>query len=220
MPASDRRAARREEILAATRSLFDERGVRDAQIEDIARAVGINRAIIYRHFSGKEELFAMALVGYLDELDVELTEADASSDDPTERLVAISHAFLDFGERYPAFVDCAQALLRRRGNELMEEVSESVMFRLGRAMTKCTSHVVRVLDEGTKQGVFDVPDPDLVASIFYTQALGVLNLATLQFSVRALVPGQPRIEPVSFEDVKKYVAETARAMARGPAPVS
>lgn len=219
MPTSDRRAARREEILAATRSLFDERGVRDAQIEDIARAVGINRAIIYRHFSGKEELFAMALVGYLDELDVELTEADASSDDPAKRLEAITYAFLDFGERYPAFVDCAQALLRRRGNELMEEVSESVMFRLGRAMTKCTSHVVRVLGEGTKQGVFDVPDPDLVASIFYTQALGVLNLATLQISVRALVPGQPRIEPVTFEDVKKYIAEAAHAMARGPAPV-
>jgi hypothetical protein len=59
-----------------------------------------------------------------------------------------------------------------------------------------------------------------VANIFYTQALGVLNLATLQISVRELVPGQPRIGPIPFEDVKKYVAEAARAMARGPAPVS
>jgi AcrR family transcriptional regulator len=33
--------------------------VRDAQIEDIAQAVGINRAIVYRHFTGKEELFAL-----------------------------------------------------------------------------------------------------------------------------------------------------------------
>ena len=78
MPSSDRRAARRQEILAATRRLFDERGVRDAQIEDIAQAVGINRAIIYRHFSGKEELFAMALVGYLDELDAELARPPTS----------------------------------------------------------------------------------------------------------------------------------------------
>jgi AcrR family transcriptional regulator len=220
MPSSDRRAARRQEILAATRSLFDERGVRDAQIEDIARAVGINRAIIYRHFSGKEELFAMALVGYLDELDEELAAAAASTNGPSDRLGAIVHAFLDFGERYPAFVDCAQALLRRRGDELMDEVSEPVMFRLGRAMTGCMSHVVRVLEEGNKEGVFDVPNPDLVANIFYTQALGVLNLATLQISVRELVPGQPRIGPIPFEDVKKYVAEAARAMARGPAPVS
>ncbi|MGI9085281.1 MAG: TetR/AcrR family transcriptional regulator [Aeromicrobium sp.] len=220
MPPSDRRAARRQEILAATRNLFDERGVRDAQIEDIAQAVGINRAIIYRHFSGKEELFAMALVGYLEELDVELGKAARSTDDPSDRLVAIVHAFLDFGERYPAFVDCAQALLRRRGDELMQEVSEHVMFRLGRAMTECTAHVVSVLEDGTRQGVFDVPNPDLVANIFYTQALGVLNLATLRISVRALDPGHPRIDPVQFDEVKEYVAQAACAMARGPAPVA
>ncbi len=218
MPSSDRRAARRQEILAATRRLFDERGVRDAQIEDIAQAVGINRAIIYRHFSGKEELFAMALVNYLDELDERLSAAGESIEDPVERLDAITYAFLDFGEQYPAFVDCAQALLRRRGDELMKEVSEAVMYRLGRAMTACTSHVVTVLEEGTKEGVFDVQDPDLVANIFYTQALGVLNLATLQLSVRALNPGRPRADRVLFDDIKGYVAEAARAIARGPAP--
>ena len=54
--------------------LFDESGVRDAQIEDIARAVGVNRAIIYRHFSGKEELFALTLVSYLDELETRLAD--------------------------------------------------------------------------------------------------------------------------------------------------
>ena len=60
---------------AATRELFDESGVRDAQIEDIARAVGVNRAIIYRHFSGKEELFALTLVSYLDDLEKRLADA-------------------------------------------------------------------------------------------------------------------------------------------------
>jgi AcrR family transcriptional regulator len=218
MPSTDRRAARRQEILAATRRLFDERGVRDAQIEDIAQAVGINRAIIYRHFSGKGELFAMALVSYLDELDERLTGAGESIDDPVQRLDAITYAFLDFGEEYPAFVDCAQALLRRRGDELMKEVSEPVMFRLGRAMTACTSHVVNVLEEGTKEGVFEVQDADLVANIFYTQALGALNLATLQLSVRVVNPGHPRADRVHFEDVKGYVVEAARAIARGPAP--
>ena len=66
--AAARRRAREKDIIAATRALFDQRGVRDAQIEDIAKAVGINRAIVYRHFTGKEELFALTLVGYLDEL--------------------------------------------------------------------------------------------------------------------------------------------------------
>ena len=72
--AAARRRLREAEIISATRRLFDERGVRDAQIEDIAKAVGINRAIIYRHFTGKEELFSLTLVQYLDELRVALEE--------------------------------------------------------------------------------------------------------------------------------------------------
>src|SRR3954452_3917566 len=82
--AAARRRAREREIIAATRRLFDERGVRDAQIEDIAKAVGINRAIVYRHFTGKEELFALTLVGYLDELHTLLAEASASADGPRD----------------------------------------------------------------------------------------------------------------------------------------
>ncbi len=73
--AAARRRAREAEIIAATRTLFDTRGVGDVQIEHIARAVGINRAIVYRHFTGKEELFALTLVGYLDELRADMTDA-------------------------------------------------------------------------------------------------------------------------------------------------
>ena len=226
MPASQRRAERKREILDATRALFDERGVRDAQIEDVARAVGINRAIIYRHFSGKEELFAMTLVDYLAELDEALSAADEPTSPPARRLEAITEAFLDFGSGHPAFVDCAQALLRRRGDELFEEVSESVMLKLGVGMTSCLSHVVRVLEAGAQTGEFHVPDPYLLANIFYTQGLGVLNLATLQLSVRGensptrgargeTPTGLPSVDAVPFEQVKAYMQRGAVAMARG-----
>ena len=74
---SHRAEARRErerEIVAATRLLFDERGLQDAPIEDVARAVGINKALIYRHFSSKEELFVLTLTSYLAELAERLEE--------------------------------------------------------------------------------------------------------------------------------------------------
>jgi AcrR family transcriptional regulator len=215
MPVTQRRAARKREILEATRVLFDERGVRDAQIEDIARAVGINRAIIYRHFSGKEELFAETLVGYLQELDRTLAEADDSSADPEVRLAAVSAAFLDFGARLPAFVDCAQALLRRRGAELMEEVSQRVMLDLGHAMGGCLNHAVEILKAGTATGQFHVSDPHLLANVYYTQGLGVLNLATLQLAVRKDNPGLPAVDSVPFDEVKALTLVAFVAMARG-----
>lgn len=215
MPVSERRAARKREILEATRRLFDERGVRDAQIEDIARAVGINRAIIYRHFSGKEELFAQTLVGYLRELTTTLGEVDDVTADPEDRLRAVSAAFLDFGAALPAFVDCAQALLRRRGEELMDEVSQEVMVDLGVAMTACLNHAVEILQAGTASGQFKVADPHLLANVYYTQALGVLNLATLQLSVREENPGLPAVDAVPFDEVKSLVSTAVIAMARG-----
>src|SRR6476469_10087674 len=108
--AAARRRRREKEILDATRALFDARGVRDAQIEDIASAVGINRAIIYRHFSGKEELFALTLVGYLEQLAARLQDVDRPELSPEDRLRAITAAFVDYGLDYPAFVDCALTL--------------------------------------------------------------------------------------------------------------
>src|SRR6476659_11102428 len=91
--AAARRRRRETEILDATRALFDARGVRDAQIEDIANAIGINRAIIYRHFSGKEELFALTLVGYLEQLATRLKDADDERATPEARLRALTAAF-------------------------------------------------------------------------------------------------------------------------------
>ncbi|EFQ84128.1 transcriptional regulator, TetR family [Aeromicrobium marinum DSM 15272] len=217
MGVDERRAARRREIIDATRALFDERGVRDAQIDDIARAVGINRAIIYRHFSGKEELFAVTLVGYLEELAAHLRATVDETASPEARLGRLVHGFLAFGIDHPAFVDCAQTLLRRRGSELMEEVGAPAMIALGSAMNACLAPVVRTLTSGAEAGDFDVPDPTLLANLFYTQGLGALNLAHLQISVRQHDRGLPVADRVSFDDLEPYMVRSAVAMAKGDA---
>lgn len=213
--ARSRRQHRDREILAATRELFDERGVREAQIEDIAQAVGINRAIIYRHFSSKEELFAMTLVGYLDEIAETMRSAAQNVDDhPVSKLAALAEAFLDYGAAHPAFADCAQSLLRRRGDELLAEVSEPVMIALGKAMNECLNQLVTVLRQGRDAGIFEVDDPYLLANILYNQALGGLNLMRLELSVREAVPGLPEADRISFAAVKEYLTNAAIAMAR------
>ena len=55
--------------MEATRRLFDERGVQDAPIEQIAQSVGIPRGLIYRQFASKDELFVLTVTDYLAELD-------------------------------------------------------------------------------------------------------------------------------------------------------
>lgn len=211
--AAARRRAREKEILDATRALFDERGVRDAQIEDIARAVGINRAIIYRHFSGKEELFALTLVGYLDELYTRLVAADDPNAAPRQRLERITEAFMDFGIEHPAFVDCAQTLMRRPGPELLEEVSEGAVYRLGRGIATSLARVAEVLEAGIADGSFPDQDVHLVANTLYATGIGGMQLARVGMLVKEAAPGVPTIAPLSADQVKRHMVTTALAMA-------
>jgi AcrR family transcriptional regulator len=206
-----RRRAREREILDATRALFDARGVREAQIEDVARAVGVNRAIIYRHFSGKEELFALTLVGYLDDLEAQLG-AVSTRIVPRKRVKALTEAFVDFGLEHPAFVDCAQTLMRRPGPELLEEISESALFRLGRGIASCLRHVTAALEAGVASGDFEIADVHLLANTLYASGLGALQLARVGMLVKEAAPGIPVVAPVSPGQVKDYLVANALAL--------
>ncbi|CAM3206918.1 TetR/AcrR family transcriptional regulator [Nocardioides dubius] len=211
--AATRRRKREREILDATRELFDTRSVRDVHIDDIAKAVGTNRAIIYRHFSGKEELFALTLVGYLEELHTQMGAHTEES--PQERLARVVETFVDFGVQYPAFVECAQALMRQPGPQLFDEISESALFRLGRSIAACLSLLSGILDEGVESGVFKITDTAMLANHMYATGLGALQLARVGLFIKELAPGIPTTEKVSVSQVRSYLVDTSLALARG-----
>lgn len=210
-PAGERRREREATIIRATRELFDARGVRDAQIEDVARAVGINRAIIYRHFTGKEELFALTLADYLVDLDAALAEADDESARPEDRLRAITGAFIDFGMAHPAFVDCGVTIMRM-GPDLLDELSSAALFQLGRGMTDCLRRVTTVVQQGQDDGVFVVDDVDLVANMLYSLGLGGLQLARLGHMVKESSPGIPAVSPVDADVLKRHLMDSSLAL--------
>ncbi len=211
--AAARRRRREQEIIDATRRLFDERGVRDAQIDDIAKAVGINRAIVYRHFTGKEELFALTLVQYLDELRDLLREGAKSSGTPVERLSILVGSFVDYGLDHPAFVDCAQSIMRRPGGDLLAEVSEGAMFRLGRAISGCLVVLTEVIKDGVEAGDFHVEDPFLLANMLYASGLGTMQLGRVRILVTEEAPGVPRISRIAPAQVRDHVITSAIAIA-------
>lgn len=213
--AAARRRARTQEIITATRAVFDERGMRDAQIEDIARAVGINRAIVYRHFTGKEELFALTLVTYLDELFEAATAADTPDLSPTERLPRLIGAFADYGTSHPAFVDCAQSLMRRTGPELLEEISEDAALRLGRAMARPLGLLTAVLAAGKDAGDFHLASPATVANLLYATGLGTMQLARVGLLLEHS-PGNPTMRAISAEQARDYLVRSALALATQP----
>jgi AcrR family transcriptional regulator len=208
------RQVRERELVLATRALFDERGMQHAPIEEIARAVGIARGLVYRQFSSKEELFVLTVTDYLDELGDLLAEIMAGEREPVGRLTAGVEAYAGFCRRYPAFLDCALSLMHRPAMELREMVSESVWLRLGQGMSRCVSHLTETLREGTAAGAFEVEDPDYLANVIWTQVLGTMHLARVGVGVRELGPGVPDLFSVSPDDVIRTCVDSALALVR------
>jgi AcrR family transcriptional regulator len=212
---AERRRDRERDIIRATRELFDERGTIDAQIDDIAKRVGINKALIYRHFAGKEELFALTLVDYLGELDERLSQTDSPRRTPLNRLKGLSEVFVDFCLEYPAFADCAMSLLRRTGEELFGEITEPVMTKLGTAMASALARIATILEAGQRSGVFDEVDTDYLANHLYTQTLGSLHMARVGLIVSSGQPGHPVVHHADIATVRATAITATLATAVG-----
>jgi AcrR family transcriptional regulator len=206
------RQVRERELVLATRALFDERGMQHAPIEEIAKAVGIARGLVYRQFSSKEELFVLTVTDYLDELGDLLAEIMAAEREPVGRLTAGVEAYAGFCRRYPAFLDCALSLMHRPAMELRGMVSESVWLRLGQGMSRCVSNLTDTLREGTAAGAFEVEDPDYLANVIWTQVLGTMHLARVGVGIRELGPGVPELFSVAPDDVIRTCVDSALAL--------
>ncbi len=194
----------------ATRRLFDERGMLDAPIEQIARDVGIARGLIYRHFSSKEELYVLTVTDYLDELGNLLDASVLAVDPPAVQLERLTEAYAGFCQRYPAFLDSSLSLMQRPARELNATVSDSVWLRLGQGMARCLEKVAAILRAGVAGGDFVlVEDPDYVANVLWTQALGVMHLARIRVGVRQAAPGVPALFAVAPEDVVRTCVRIA-----------
>ena len=216
-PSPPQRARERErELVRVTRALFDERGMQDAPVEEIARAAGIARGLIYRSFSSKEELFVLAVTDYLAELDTAIAAATAGESDPVLRLERLTEAYARYCLRYPAFLDACISLMHRPASDLSEIVSESIWLRLGQGMARCLEHSAAALRAGTEAGVWSVEDPDYTANVLWTQGLGLMHLARIGVGVRSLAPGIPALFSVAPERIVRTCIESALANVGAP----
>lgn len=207
------RRERERAIVEAARELFDESGMDEARVHRIARRAGINKALVYRHFASKEELFALTITSYLDEIGDLLEAIDEQAGDPAERLRRGFDAFARYGIDHPAFLDGVLSLLRRPADELRAELSDAILLRLGRAVGRCIGWLAAVLR------ALEVPEgeADLRANQLYLQAIGVLHLVRTGVAVRALGSG-PTVFPVGAEQVRGACVQLALTGARSDPP--
>lgn len=177
-----KREERREQILDAATSAFSRKGFAATSLDDVAEAAGISRAILYRHFASKTELYQEVLDRVCDRLDAETGrghyDADtieglvrAASADPDGFRLLFDHAMREseFAERMQAF---RQNMTDTAHRYLAEVIADPAWALWASQMTSTTAigAVMAWLDAGQ-------PDPDLVAGRIRAAVEGIVAAA-------------------------------------------
>lgn len=177
-----KRAERREQILDAATSAFSRAGYTATGLDDIAVAAGISRAILYRHFDSKAELYQQVLDRVCERLYAETGKGEYTQDsiDGLVRAAAQDpdgfRLLFDRAAREPEF---AAEMLRFRANMtaaahryLVEVVEDPAWAKWASQMAATTAigAVMAWLDAGQ-------PDPDLIAGRIRHSVEGVIDAA-------------------------------------------
>ncbi len=179
------RAARREQILTAATGAFAHAGYTATGLDEVAVAAGVSRAILYRHFTSKSELYRAVL-------DRARTRVQAAVGDPpyTERIiddllrtaagdpdgfrVLFAHAV-----REPAFRGDVDAFTAEMAATARDQLAASIpnsdwaQWAAHLAPTVTIAAALAWLDAGR-------PDPDVAAIRIREAVRGVTAAASLQ----------------------------------------
>jgi len=95
------RAVRREQLLQLAEELFMENGHGGFSIDDLCRAAGVSRPIIYEHFGSKDGIYIACLTGIRAEFGQALLAAAAESPDLASTAQNCARAWFEILERDP-----------------------------------------------------------------------------------------------------------------------
>ncbi len=99
----------REKILRKAFRIFARKGYEGARVDDISKAVGINKATIYYYFEGKKELYQEVLYYELSKLIPQLIEALTEKGELSQKIENVVDVYFEFFRTNP---DAFRLLLR------------------------------------------------------------------------------------------------------------
>ncbi|MER6036170.1 MULTISPECIES: TetR family transcriptional regulator [unclassified Streptomyces] len=174
-------AGTRDRILAAAREEFSERGYEKTSVRGIAKAAGVDSALVHHYFGTKEQIFeASVAVAFAPALDVPDAIAEVPPAEVGERLTRF---FLGVWEN-PTTRTPLLAILRSAVNN---EAAAAVFRRL-----VATQVLRRVAAQ------VDLPDPELRTELAAAQLVGA-----------AMMRHVIKLEPLASVDLEQIIARVA-----------
>jgi len=168
---------RRRHILDAAQKLFFAQGWDAVTIADILREAGISKGGFYHHFAAKEDLLSSIVQRFTMEA---LASAEAARAAAFGGALARFNAFLAETNRWKAdqgaHMKLVMSVTLRPGNDVL-------FSRITASATMAAMPVLLdMIVQGTREGVFDVPDIDLAAEAIMALAQGRRSVLEAAFN--------------------------------------
>lgn len=165
---------RKAEIMAAAKSLFYQKGYLNTTTQDIIKALGISRGLLYYHFKSKEDILYSIVEKHLEPL---LTRFHAIAYDEQlsvkEKVVAfINSTIIDEASTEEENYALQDAIELPENNYMMDKINRQSSY----TMTKYFAEIIR---QGNNDGTFKVQYPEETSALLMTGYSFVINDTTL-----------------------------------------
>lgn len=201
---SDSGTSTRDLVFDAAKPLFSARGFDGVSVDDIARAAGVNKAMIYYHFADKLALYRAIVGDGLKTMSEIVGHITGSGVTPAEKLDAFIEAFVRMTETRPWM----PAMMLREIAEGAPRLDPDTMAH----MRGVIGNFAAILQQGQQSGEFRDVHPILA----YESVVGpiIINAARERVAEQPTRKSQgfPLLVAIPHSAVIAHVQETARRM--------
>lgn len=194
----------RDAVFDSAAVLFAKSGFDGVSVDDIARAAGVNKAMIYYHFADKLSLYRAVLADGLSRMGATADGIASSADGPVIKLDRFIDAFVRMTEARPWM----PSLMLREIAEGAPRLDAGTMSH----MRLVISSFAAILAQGQESGVFRRVHPILA----YESVIGpiIINAARERVAAQPARTAAdfPMLVAISHDDVIAHGQETARRM--------
>jgi len=194
----------RDAIFASAASLFSSHGFNGVSTEDIATDAGVNKAMIYYHFSDKLALYRAVVCEGLQAMSETAGGIASSAQAPSKKLDAFVEAFVRMTETRPWM----PAIMLREIAEGAPRLDPETMSH----MRGVIGNFAAILQQGQQSGAFRGIHPILA----YESVIGPIIINAARERVAAQTARKyddfPMLVAISHDDVIAHGQETARRM--------
>jgi AcrR family transcriptional regulator len=192
---SDDYEAKSHAIMDSAASLFAKSGYPSAKMEDVAKACGATKSMLYHYFPTKDDLLYAMLKEHLERVIAVLQEALASEGTPRDRLFGLVLVYTQ-----------KSAQSRRRHTIAMQDVKylpkakQGPLLELQRRVTDLVAELLRELNPGL---------PAEAYKPYTMMLLGMMNWADFWYKPNGPMKPQELCERMARLFLKGFMAEKA-----------